>query len=53
MHQSTAEVNQGYIGNDGIDDTVAVDDSTYDHPLLSVHQTGNKSYLLAMGTPSV
>ena len=45
---SVEEENKRYIGNDGIDDTIAIaDDGTYDQPLLWVYQTDWQKELLA------
>lgn len=45
---SQEENNKRYIGNDGIDDTIAIDDDgTYDQSLLWVQQTDWQKELLA------
>ena len=42
-------VEKHYVGNDGIDDTVAItDDGTYDQPLMWVQQTGWQKELLSL-----
>ena len=41
-------IEKHYVGNDGIDVTVAItDDGTYDQPLMWVHQTGWQKELLS------
>lgn len=48
LHSVEEENSKRYIGNDGIDDTIAIDDDgSYDQPLLWVYQTDWQKELLA------